>query len=285
MCKIKLSFFIGVLLVVMTVGCQPLIIPVTPSAETAPAAIPGAATPAETTAMTSTVAVAAAVGISATVAVSETGAAPDTASTEPTLTVLVASLRIRSGPGADYSVLGAATQGEQYPIRGQAYGCQWVQVAHPQLAEAWLSGDAQYVAMDASCDQIAAAAIPTPPTPAPTPPAVPTATPALAPEQQASNPTPVPTEPPAQPADDPFPADQGCLLLQNQLGPELTFTFTSADGSWSDVVKVGSDQDLPYCLAPGRYRVTIDAPPPWSSLNRDFEIKAGERAYFPIRPQ
>ena len=235
--------------------------------------------------MTSTVASAETATVSVTAATAEVvvdtptpGVEQPTASPAPMLTVVVASLRIRSGPGTEYPVLGATAQGEQYPLVGQAYDCQWYQVTHPQLGEVWLSGGAQYVATEASCDQVAAAIIPTPqPVEAATVAA--TATPVPAQAQQTDNPT------PAQPSDDPLPADQGCLLLQNQLGPELTFTFTSADGGWRDSIKVSADQDVPYCLTPGRYRVTVDAPPPWSSLNRDFEIKAGDRAYFPIRPQ
>lgn len=310
MCKIKLLLLTGALITALTAGCQPLIRPVTPTAETAVQR-----TNATTNSITDTVAIADTevvsdavsnlisntvvsntvvsntVAMTSTVASAETaadtpppGAEETTASSAPMLTVVVASLRIRSGPGTAYTVLGAAAQGEQYPLVGQAYDCQWYQVAHPQLGAVWLSGSAQYIATDVSCDQVAAAIIPTP-EPAEAPTVAPTATAVPAQVQQTANPTPAPTAPPARPVDDPFPADQGCLLLQNQLGPELTFTFTSADGGWRDSIKVSADQDVPYCLTPGRYRVTVDAPPPWSSLNRDFEIKAGDRAYFPIRPQ
>lgn len=298
-------------------ACQPLIIPVTPTAEGAGQnPVPTATTPvtatttlsetasaAETAVITSTETLADTASstpvtvsetMTTTVATTETPtatASPEIASvsTEPTLTVIVASLRIRSGPGTAFDVLGAAAQGEQYPIVGQAESCQWYQVTHPQLGAVWLAGGAQYANTTVPCEQVPAVAAPAAPTPVPTPvaptPVAPTATAAPIQEQQATNPEPTATTPPTQPVDDPFPADQGCLLLQNQLGPELTFTFTSADGSWQDSVKVSSDQDVPYCLTPGHYRVTVDAPPPWSSLNRDFDINAGDRAYFPIRPQ
>lgn len=291
---------IAPLLLALLVGCQPIIIPPTQSAAGASA---GTATTATNTLTTTTtvsdtapvsapVAVDDSSTVSTTTAVSVTTVStvtladsPTTTSavvnTEPTLTVVVASLRIRSGPGTDYAVLGAAAQGEQYGITGQAYGCQWYQVVHPQLGAVWMSGGPAYVTTNTGCDTIAEAAIPTAPTAVPAP-AIATATPVPAQEQQASNPA--PTTPPAPPVDDPFPPDQGCLLLQNQLGPELTFTFTRTSDNWSDIVKVTSDQDVPYCLLPGYYRVTIDAPPPWSSINRDLDIKAGDRAYFPIRP-
>lgn len=309
MCKRKLFLFTGMLVTLLLAACQPLIIPVTPTGEnTAGSATVVVTTPltdtatlTETIPTTETAVVSSTETLSttensATVTVSETVTLTETAtatpvptvsaetSPEPTLTVLIASLRIRSGPGTAYTVLGAAAQGEQYPITGQVDGCQWYQVMHPQLGAVWLSGGAQYVSASVTCDQVTEMAAPAPPTPAAAP-VEPTATPAPVQEPQANNPEPTPTVPTMQPVDDPFPADQGCLLLQNQLGPELTFTFTSADGSWRDSVKVNSDQDVPYCLTPGHYRVTVDAPPPWSSLNRDFDIKAGDRAYFPIRPQ
>lgn len=329
MCKLKLFLFTAMFVMLILTACQPLIIPVTPTAErTEQSATPTSTTPitatttlsetipaAETAVVTGTATLSDTAN-SATVTVSETmttavmttetptaTASTDTipVSTEPMLTVIVASLRIRSGPGTAYDVLGAAAQGEQYPIVGQADTCQWYQVTHPQLGAVWLSGGAQYASTNIACDQVAAVAAPALPTLAPTAtpapvqeqqannpeptPVAPTATPAPVQEQQVNNPEPTPTAPPTQPVTDPFPADQGCLLLQNQLGPELTFTFTSADGSWQDSIKVKSDQDVPYCLSPGHYRVTVDAPPPWSSLNRDFDIKAGDRAYFPIRPQ
>lgn len=299
MCKIKLLLLTGALMTTLAAGCQPLIRPVTPTAASAVQS-----TSATTNRITDTVAiadtgvvsdaasttVANTVTMTSTVASAETaadtptaGVAEVTTSPAPMLTVVIASLRIRSGPGTAYPVLGAAAQGEQYSLVGQAYACQWYQVAHPQLGEVWLSGGTQYVATDARCDQVAAAIIPTPQATEVS--VEPTATPVPAPAPQTDTPPAAPTAPPAPPLDDPFPADQGCLLLQNQLGPELTFTFTSADGGWRDSIKVSADQDVPYCLTPGHYRVTVDAPPPWSSLNRDFEIKAGDRAYFPIRPQ
>ena len=310
MCKIKLLLLTGTLFTALAAGCQPLIRPVTPTAATAvqrtsattnhitdtvAIADTGVFSDAVTT-IASTALIANAMAMTSTVASAETAAvsAPTTAelvadtptpgvdqptaSPAPMLTVVIASLRIRSGPGTEYPVLGAAAQGEQYPLVGQAYDCQWYQVAHPQLGEVWLSGSAQHVATTVSCDQVAAALIPTP-QPAEAPTVASAATPVPTQAQQTDNPT------PAQPVDNSFPADQGCLILQNQLGPELTFTFTSADSSWNDSIKVSAEHDIPYCFKPGNYRVTIDAPPPWPSLNLDFAIQAGYRAYFPIRPQ
>lgn len=281
MLKRKLFLSLCTSLIVLMAGCQPIIVPA-PSVTSDTASTPASTTITTTAALTETAM------ISETVTITETVTA--TAATGPQLTVVVSSLRVRSGPGAEYTVLGAAAQGEQYPITGQAYGCQWFQVAHPQFGEAWMSGGAQYVTSDASCDQIPAAAIPAAPMAAPTVAApAPTATtaaaaaPATAQEQPTSTPAPTPASAPTQSNDDPFPPELGCLLLQNQLGPELTFTFSG--DNYNDTVKVNSDQDVPYCLPPGHYRVTVDAPPPWAVINEEFTIKAGDRVYFPIRPQ
>jgi serine protease Do len=217
-----------------------------------------------------------------------------------TATVLVPSLRIRSGPGTTFEVIGGAVQGERYGVTGQAADCEWLQIAHPQLGVAWIGGGV-FAAIDGDCAAIPAVdpassesgaatapttadpvATPTPatlqPTPVPAAESAPTAVATAAPVEEAA---------PAADAGeaDPFPADKGCMLLQNQLGPELTFTFTSDDGSFNETVQVTSDADVPYCLDPGSYRVTVDAPPPWADINEEFTIAAGDRFFFPIRPQ
>lgn len=280
---VKRTLFLSIcpFLIGLTVACQPIMLP----------ARPAAGDTAATTTVTTTATLTETAVVSATVALTDTAA--NAVATGPLVTVVVSSLRVRSGPGTDYTVVGAAAQGEQYPITGQAYSCQWYQITHPQLGEAWLSGGAQYVTSNASCDQISEVTIPALPTaaptvaaPEPTEPAAPTApaaTPAPAQEQPTNTPAPTATTPPAQSGVDPFPSELGCLLLQNQLGPELTFTFTG--DNYNDTVKVNAEQDVPYCLPPGHYRVTVDAPPPWSVINEEFTLKAGDRAYFPIRPQ
>ena len=193
----------------------------------------------------------------------------------PTVSIVAASLRVRSGPGTNYDVLGAVNQGESYLITGQAYDCGWFTIAHPTLRGAWISGGADFVQSNVACSTVAAAEIP--PVPAAAPPATAPA------ESQPVAEQPAPATNDQDPGND-LPADKGCYLLQNQLGPELTFTFTG-DGGFSDVIKVRSDQDVPYCLYPGKYRVTVDAPPPWSELNEVINVVAGEALYFPIRPR
>lgn len=249
--------------------------------------------------VTATAEVTATTEVTATAPVTDTTATTTTTTTTETTTagtatatatIAVASLRIRTGPSTDAEVVGGAVQGENYPITGQALDCQWYQITHPVLGTVWIAGG-EFTTADSDCAQIPATAATDatalPAAPAePAAPADPAATPVPA-EETSTTPTIQPTPTPAEPAAaaDPFPADQGCLLLQNQLGPELTFTFTKDDGSYNDTVQVTADNDVSYCVAPGRYRVTVDAPPPWADLNEEFTLNAGDRFFFPIRPR
>lgn len=260
------------------------------------AAITDAVAVTETAAPTSTAEMTDTVALTDTVAVTDTASVttPATTTTETavpagdatTATILVASLRIRTGPSTDAEIVGGAVQGERYPIIGQALDCQWYQINHPVLGTVWIAGG-EFAQADGDCAQIpagdasAATALPTA-VPAEAAPAATAAPAAETPSEPTIQPTPTPAEPVAQ---DQFPADQGCLLLQNQLGPELTFTFTSSDSGFSDTVKVDSAADVSYCLPPGSYRVTVDAPPPWADLNEEFTLNAGDRFFFPIRPR
>lgn len=207
----------------------------------------------------------------------------------PSLTVTVASLRIRSGPGTEYDILGAATQGESFVITGQAFDCGWYQIDHPLLGTAWTSGSSDFVTSNvADCTQIPTASIPTTPTPAPTVAPVESAPAESAPAPES---TVAPQEEPAPESEQAsadqgseLPADQGCYLFQNQLGPELNVTITNADdGSSVDNFKVAPNEERPYCLWPGRYTITVDAPPPWADLNDTLTVNAGEHFLFPIR--
>ena len=193
-------------------------------------------------------------------------------------TIDVRSLRIRSGPGIDYEIVGGANQGESFPVLGQAFDCQWLQVEHPSLGTVWVSGLPQYTTVDTECTQLAEGDGSSP---------TPTSTPAA--EQPAAEvaveptPTAQPEEEPAEAPVDTLPADQGCYLIQNQLGPELNVTVTAQDREWSETFQIGEGQEVPYCLIPGRYTVTIDAPPPWADLNDELVVQAGDRYFWPIR--
>ena len=203
---------------------------------------------------------------------------------EPAVIVRASSLNLRQGPGTDYPILGAAKEGDTFPLRGQAFDCSWVTAEHPTLGSIWLSGNAQYTTLTVDCAAVALAESPPRPTPLPAPTVAPAAEQPVAPTV-----APVPAEdaPSASqpPGGDPFPADKGCFLFQNQLGPELTITINAKDGTFSDTFWVQQGNDLPYCLWPGRYTITVDAPPPWADLNDEFSIAAGDRILFPVRPQ
>lgn len=132
----------------------------------------------------------------------------------PIVYVTISSLRIRSGPGVEYDILGAATQGEQFNIIGQAFDCQWYQIQHPQFGTVWLSGGASYVTTyNANCFQIPAASVPVAPTAPPPPPTAvqPAATvyvpPTAPPAPAAPSPTAYisPTAPPPLPTAAPVP--------------------------------------------------------------------------------
>jgi hypothetical protein len=92
-------------------------------------------------------------------------------------------------------------------------------------------------------------------------------------------PAPTPTEaPPSE-----LPPDKGCYLFQNFLGADVTVTLTAQDWAWSDAFTLAPGGENPYCLDPGRYTYTLDAPPPWGSTNGELVVQAGDRFLFPIR--
>jgi hypothetical protein len=95
--------------------------------------------------------------------------------------------------------------------------------------------------------------------------------------------TPKPKPKPTNTSQPPPQANKGCYLFENQLGAEVTLTFTARDWQWSDTFKVPAGQSKEYCFDPGRYTYTLDAPPPWGSTNGELEVQAGDRYRFPIR--
>jgi hypothetical protein len=128
-----------------------------------------------------------------------------------------------------------------------------------------------------------------PPTDTPVPPTnTPTATPTPRP-QPTVTPRPQPTatlkpKPTATEAPPPAPQpSQGCYLFQNFLGADVTVTLTAQDWEWSDSFTLAPGGERAYCLDPGRYTYTLDAPPPWGSTNGELTVEAGDMFLFPIR--
>jgi hypothetical protein len=105
----------------------------------------------------------------------------------------------------------------------------------------------------------------------------PTATPKPPTATSPPRPTATPTEPPAQPP------SQGCYLFQNFLDAAVTVTLTAQEWAWNDTFTLQAGEERAYCLDPGRYTYTIDAPPPWGSTNGELLVNAGDRYLFPIR--
>lgn len=82
-----------------------------------------------------------------------------------------------------------------------------------------------------------------------------------------------------------FPEGQGCVRIGNYIGPELTVTFTHQASGESAQTSVPNNETRIYCLYPGRYSVTADAPPPWGNINFEIDIKVGEGIDIPLVPQ
>lgn len=189
----------------------------------------------------------------------------------PTATVLVDKLNVRSGPGTGYSRLGGVSANDVLTVVGQAQNCAWIKIETKTL-KGWVSGQSGYLRLSTACSKIPAAAAPAlVPAAAPTavtavvPPVVPTATPVAEPAPQ-----------------DKLPADKGCYLIRNAVGPELNVTTTNKENGKSENFRVPAGGDYVWCTFPGRYAFTIDAPPPWSSMNADRDVALGDRIMWTI---
>lgn len=283
---------------------------VTPTLTVKPSATPSATRTATTT-VTSTVAstVTSTAASTVTVIATVTGTVTGTVTTPITATVLVPSLNLRAGPGTTYARLGAAVRNEALTVVGALPECGWLRVTSARGVEAWVSGDARYVTLSAPCAEVAqiaaeSIATPTRAATATRAAAATTAAAATATSAPAATATPLPTaaptvEPPVDPTGTPeaedegdddsagpgFPEGQGCVRVGNYIGPELTVTFTQLSSGQSFQSTVPNNQTRIYCLNPGRYTVTADAPPPWSNTNFEMEIRAGEGIDLPFVPQ
>jgi len=179
-------------------------------------------------------------------------------------------MNVRGGPGTDYPVIGSATSGDSFDITGKAPDGSWYQVCcFGDEEKGWLSASLVTVEGDAAAIEVAADIPEPPPTPTPRP---------------------QPTSPPSAPAptataESEIPPNLGCYLIQNYLGVELTFTIEAVGWNWRETFRVAPGAEVPYCLNPGRYNFTIDAPPPWSNINGSVDVEAGDRLLWPIRGQ
>ncbi|MBW7882020.1 MAG: trypsin-like peptidase domain-containing protein [Caldilineaceae bacterium] len=181
----------------------------------------------------------------------------------PLVIVKADTLNVRSGPGTNYNRIGTVNAGDTLIVSGQANGCSWLQIVTPAGFEGWVSGSDNYVTLEARCADI-------PETEGvPAAPASGGQGGSAAGSQAASG----------------GKADQGCYLFQNELGAELTITFTNSSTGKGETFKVPSDGEVEKCFAPGKYTYTLDAPPPWGSTNGEMRVEAGDAFLFPITPE
>lgn len=181
----------------------------------------------------------------------------------PSAVVVVERLNVRSGPGTNFNRVGAVSQGEALIVTGQVNDCGWLKITTPAGVEGWVSGNSQYVTLDARCTDIPEVSAP------------------AAPASGGGNSGQGASGGQAGSGN----ANQGCYLFQNQIGPELTITFTNKDSGKSETFKVPGNGEIEKCFTPGRYTYTLDAPPPWGSTNGELTVEAGDAFLFPITPE
>ncbi len=192
------------------------------------------------------------------------GGVPELGAVEPVAIVQVKALNVRQGPGTNYPRQGVVKRGDQLRVVGQVNNCTWLQVVLLDDEEGWISGNSRYTRLTAQCQDI----------PEVTPPPLP---------------TPSPTSPPASSGSSQggsqSNSSQGCYLFQNQVGVEVTVTFTRQGDSWNRTFKLPKGAEQEECFDPGKYTYTLDAPPPWDSVNGELTVEAGDRYLFPIQPR
>ncbi len=178
-----------------------------------------------------------------------------------TARILIATLNVRSGPGTTYGQIGSLTRNEQVIITGRNSACTWLHIMLPSEGEGWISADSSYVQLNTPCAEIPVDNAASPQRPS----------------------TQVPSAAPASQDNERLDPNLGCYLFENQLGDTVTVTFTRQDQPWNITFKVLGNQSLPQCFEPGRYTYTLDAPPPWNSVDGELRISAGDSYRFPIQ--
>lgn len=73
-----------------------------------------------------------------------------------TATVLINRLNVRQGPGVVYPTIGSAQRNEQLTIvgRSQHGRCEWLKIAWPNQASAWVAGGSQYINLSDTCTDV-----------------------------------------------------------------------------------------------------------------------------------
>ena len=235
-------------------------------------------------------------------------ATPEPAPQPAFATVQVDRLNVRSGPGMDFPRIATGLRGEDLTVLDQADDCAWLQVQTPAGDEGWVAGDSQFVLLDVDCSEVGqpvSAPTPTPqattqptttgestiplPTPSPTATgtAEATATGTISvTETPAATLTPAATTAAAEPPEDPYPADQGCYLFQNELPVALTLDLTGASTGSSETIELPADEEALNCFEPDQYAYTIRyriSEP--AEITGELNVTAGDRFMFPIRAE
>ena len=181
----------------------------------------------------------------------------------PDAIVKAATANVRAAPDAGAAKLGSLAGGDVLVVAGQTNSCAWLKVTTAKGQEGWVArvtGSTALVTLNKPCDSVPLIKVPTP-TAKPKP-----------------KPTTAPTAPPAPDLD----PNLGCYLIRNYIGTELTFTFTAKNWNWHETFKVPDMSEKVYCLGQGLYTYTISGEPPWSSINGEMDVQAGDRLYWDI---
>lgn len=202
----------------------------------------------------------------------------------------VASLNMRAGPGVTYDEMAVVREDDAMELVGQSGQCAWLQVRLSNGTLGWITGGEQYVQRSVPCSSVPEIAPANPPPTPEAPDAEPdriaqnveqslnSATGSSEGEPSASNNS--DDEPPFQSQN--VPAGQACLTFQEQVGAEVTATFTYQGGDWSTTFVLPRRGEHTQCFEPGEYTYTFDAPPPRGDVNGRFTLEPGEQRSFPV---
>ncbi len=193
------------------------------------------------------------------VSTGDAGEANSAGAGSPTATIVANALNVRSGPGTNYARVATVYRDDEVSVAGQSNSCAWLQVVTPDGQPGWVSGNSNYVTLNGDCDLIAVIE---------------------AQGSQSSGSQAGGSQ--SSGGNTPPSSTKGCYLFQNQLGPELTITFTRRDGDWNTTFTVPAHGEQEQCFDPGSYTYTLDAPPPWGSSNGELTVSAGDNYAFPI---
>ncbi len=206
-------------------------------------------------------------------------------------TVISSGLNVRAGPGFNHNVIGTVAHGDVLPVLAQSENCRWLLIRSPQNVEGWVSGKSNYVTLNVSCSAVTGAttlimqqstAVQQSTTAQQSSPPANQPTATTFPQTAAPTPTPQPIAPSATNGGS-VPVGQGCYLLQNQIGPPVTVTFTNKDSGQSQQIPLPHGAELALCLNAGKYTYTVSVVG-YADKNGEFTVVAGDAFYFPIRP-